>query len=196
MSDLLRALPGQYLSFFLAGEEYATGILQVREIIEYDSLTRVPMTPSWIRGVLNLRGRVVPVVDMALKFGLEATEISKHTCVVIVEVDIEGEATVMGVLVDAVSQVLDLKEEQLEPTPAFGTRVRTEFLQGVGAVDEKFILILDINRVLALDELVEVASLENAAPQDGLDVPGLTVSGTGVGAVEASSSTESAPPEV
>lgn len=157
-----KAEPGQYLSFFLSGEEYAAGILKVKEIIEYDTLTRVPMTPSWVRGVLNLRGGVVPVVDMAVKFGLPETAITKLTCVVIVEIELEGETTIMGVMVDAVSRVIDLTADQIEPAPAFGTRVHTDYLLGMGTPGEKFILILDIDRILAIEELTEVSSIELA----------------------------------
>ncbi len=162
-----RARPGQYLSFFLSGAEYAAGILQVREIIEYDTLTRVPLTPPWMRGVLNLRGGVVPVVDLAVKFGLPETEATKLTCVVIVEIELEEERTTMGVVVDAVSQVLDLTEEQIEPAPAFGTRVRNDFLLGMATVGEDFILILDISRILASDDLSATSSTETEASREG-----------------------------
>jgi len=143
----------QYLTFSLAGEEYAIGILRVREILEYDTLTKVPQTPPCIRGVINLRGSVVPVVDLAVKFGLPATPLTKRTCIVIVEVDLEGTQTVMGVMADAVSQVMDLSPQDIEAPPAFGTRVRVDYLRGMGKVGKRFVLLLDIDRVLSAADL-------------------------------------------
>lgn len=155
----------QYLTFHLAGEEYAIGILQVKEIIEYDILTKVPMTPVWVRGVINLRGGVVPVIDMATKFGLPESPVTKRTCIVIVEVDLEGERTVMGVVADAVSQVMDLSSQEIEAPPAFGTSVRIDYLKGMGKIGKKFVLILDVDRVLSIDELQTVASIQAAAAE-------------------------------
>jgi purine-binding chemotaxis protein CheW len=156
----------QYLTFQIAEEEYAIGILRVREIIQYETVTMVPHTPHWIRGVINLRGNVVPVVDLAVKFGLRPTAPTPSTCIVIVEVSIDGEAAVMGVLADSVSQVIDLRPEQIQAPPAFGTRVHVDFLQGMGQMDKKFVLILDIDRVLTSDELLAAAALQvqDAAP--------------------------------
>jgi len=152
----------QYLTFHLAGEEYAIGILQVKEIIEYDALTKVPMTPPWVRGVINLRGSVVPVIDLAVKFGQPDRPVGKRTCIVIVEVDLGGERTVMGIVADAVSQVMDLPPEEITAPPAFGTKVRTDYLKGMGKAGKKFVLILDTDRVLSADELEIVASLQEA----------------------------------
>lgn len=155
---------GEYLTFLLAEEEYAIGILQVREIIAYDTVTKVPQTPPSIRGVINLRGSVVPVVDLAIKFGLPETAVTKSTCIVIVEVRLEGEPTVMGVMADAVSQVIELKSEDVEAPPTFGTRVRVDFLRGMGRAGKKFVLILDIDRVLSADEMLAAAALDGSAP--------------------------------
>lgn len=139
----------QYLSFHLAGEEFAFGILRVKEILEYDTLTRVPSAPAAVRGVINLRGSVVPVVDIALLFGLPSTAVTKRSCVIIVEVRVDGQELVMGILADAVNQVIELSPETIEPPPAFGSRVRVEYLVGMGKVDaRKFVLILDIDRLL------------------------------------------------
>jgi purine-binding chemotaxis protein CheW len=154
----------QFFGFFVAGEEYAIGILRVKEIREYETVTRVPKTPPWIRGVMNLRGSVVPVVDLAVKFGLPETAITKRTCIVVVEVDLDDERTVMGVMADAVSQVLDLGPDDIKPAPAFGTRVNVDYLVGMGQVGAKFILVLDIDKVLSTSELLAAASL--AAPED------------------------------
>jgi purine-binding chemotaxis protein CheW len=150
----------QYLTFFLGDEEYAVGILRAKEIIQYDVVTRVPGTPGWIRGVINLRGSVVPVLDLAVKFALPETEASKSTCIVIAEVELEGERLVMGVLADAVSQVIDLLPSDIEPTPAFGTRVHVDYLLGMGKLGKKFVLILDIDKVLSTEELRTAADVE------------------------------------
>jgi purine-binding chemotaxis protein CheW len=155
----------QYLTFFLAGEEYAIGILQVKEILEYDTLTKVPQTPPSIRGVINLRGSVVPVVDLAAKFGLPPSPVTKRTCIVIVEVDLEGQRTVMGVLADAVSQVMDLTPADIEAPPAFGTAVRVDYLQGMGKVGKKFVLILDVNKVLSAPELLAAEAVTVTLPE-------------------------------
>jgi len=157
----------QYLTFLTAGEEYAIGIVKVREIIEYEAVTTVPNTPTWIRGVTNLRGRVVPVVDLAVKFGLPASRLSKFSCVIIAEVIFQGENLTMGVLADSVCQVVELSADQIEPPPPFGTRVKTEYLLGMGAMGKKFCLILDIDKVLSTDELLAVTeSIESGADVD------------------------------
>jgi len=144
----------QYLTFYLAGEEYGIGILRVREILEYDTLTKVPQTPPSIRGVINLRGSAVPVVDLAAKFALPPSPVTKRTCIVIVEVDLAGQRTVMGVLADAVSQVVDLTATDIEAPPAFGTHVRPHYLQGMAKVGKKFLLLLEVDGVLAAPELL------------------------------------------
>ncbi len=146
----------QYLTFLTAGEEYAISIVKVTEIIEYEAVTTVPNTPLWIRGVTNLRGKVVPVVDLAVKFGLPASSISKFTCIIVTEVMFQGEKLTMGVLADAVSQVIELSADEIEATPPFGTRVKTEYLLGMGTLGKKFCLILDIDKVLSADEVLAV----------------------------------------
>jgi purine-binding chemotaxis protein CheW len=147
----------QYLGFQVAGEEYAVGILRVKEILEYEVVTRVPMTPPSIRGVINLRGSVVPVVDLAVKLGMPGSAVTKRTCIVIVEVKLADEAAVIGVIADSVSQVLDLPASEIQPPPSFGTRVHVDYLVGMGRADKKFVLILDIDRVLSEDELTAAA---------------------------------------
>jgi purine-binding chemotaxis protein CheW len=153
----------QYHSFFIDTEEYAIGILRVKEIIRYDTITRVPTTPRWIRGVLNLRGIVVPVVDLAAKFGIRETPVTPQTCVVIVETDLDGERTLMGVVADAVSQVLDLGPADIGEPPPFGTRIRVDYIVGMGKVGKKFVHILDIDSVLSAAELMAV--VEVTAPE-------------------------------
>ena len=153
----------QYLGFFIAGDECAIGILRVKEIIEYDTVTRVPATPAWVRGVMNLRGSVVPVIDLAVKFGLPPGAITRRTCIVVVETDLEGERVVMGVMADSVSQVFDVRPADVEPAPAFGTSVRVDYLLGLGRLADRFVLLLDIDRVLSAAELLRVASVEPVA---------------------------------
>jgi purine-binding chemotaxis protein CheW len=157
----------QYLTFVIAGEEYALSLLKVKEIIEYDTVTAVPKTPEWVRGVINLRGNVVPVIDLAVKLRLPASVAGKLTCIVITEVDCEGEATIMGVMADSVSQVIDLNPNEIEESPAFGTRVKVDYLLGMARSGKKFCLILDTEKVLSIDELLELpdAVEENAAPE-------------------------------
>jgi purine-binding chemotaxis protein CheW len=158
---------GQYLGFHVAGEEYAIGILRVREILEYDVVTKVPTTPPSIRGVINLRGSVVPVVDLAVKLGLPEIEVTKRTCIVVVEVNLSDQPTVMGVLADSVSQVIDLPASQVQPPPTFGTRVRVDCLLGMGQAGRKFVLLLDIDKLLSQDELAAAQSAAEAAASEG-----------------------------
>jgi chemotaxis signal transduction protein len=149
----------QYLTFSVAGEEYGLPVLKVREILEYGTLTRVPRTPQYVRGVINLRGRVVPVVDLAVRFGLPASAVTSRTCVVIVEVAVDGEPVVMGIMADAVSQVVELGADDIEPPPAFGTRVDVAYLKGMGRSGRAFVLLLDVDRLLSAEETDRVAAL-------------------------------------
>lgn len=146
----------QYLTFLLAGEEYAIGILKVKEIIEYDTVTVVPKTPKWIRGVINLRGSVVPVVDLAVKFGLEERSVTRTTCIVILEGQSENQNTTMGIVADSVNQVIDFAEQDIREVPEFGTRVRVDYLLGMAQVGKKFALLLDVDKVLSTEELLDL----------------------------------------
>ncbi len=157
-----RATQGQYLGFFVADEEYAVGILKVKEILQFEAITRVPGMPPTIRGVTNVRGSVVPVVDLAVRFGLPELQVTSRTCIVIVEVELEGERTTMGVMADSVSQVIDLAADDIQAPPSFGTRVHMDYLLGMGRSGRKFILILDIDRILSVEELIEVSRLQEA----------------------------------
>jgi purine-binding chemotaxis protein CheW len=150
--------PTQYLTFMLAGEVFAIGILVIKEIIEYHNLTEVPMMPPSVRGVINLRGSVVPVMDLLARFGRPTSEITKRTCIVIVEVESGEERQIIGVVVDAVNEVLDILPADIEPPPAFGARIRNDFILGMGKVKGKFVILLDVNHVLSLDELGAVAA--------------------------------------
>jgi len=144
----------QYLTFVLSNEVFALGILAIKEIIEYTQLTPVPMTPEFVRGVMNLRGAVVPVLDLSVRFGRPASAFSKRTCIVIVEIDNATERLTIGVVVDAVNAVVDIDPAQIEPPPAFGTNVRTDFIEGMAKIDNGFVILLDTNRIVAMDELV------------------------------------------
>jgi len=146
--------PQQYLTFMLGGEVFAIGILHIKEIIEYGQLTTVPMMPEFIRGVINLRGAVVPVVDLASRFGGKPSPITRRSCIVILELQVEEDTQVIGVVVDAVNEVLEIAGADIEPAPSFGTRIRTDFIQGMGKVKEKFVIILNVNNVLSADEMV------------------------------------------
>ncbi|MBI4851045.1 MAG: chemotaxis protein CheW [Acidobacteria bacterium] len=154
--------PTQYFTFFIATDEYAIEILRVREIITYDFLTRVPKTPLWIKGVINLRGRVVPVIDLALKFGLAESKPTKWTCIVIVENYYEQEQTLLGIMVDYVNQVVDFSSDDIENVPDFGVKIKLNYLLGMGKVGKKFVLILDIVKILSEEELVIINQLPDS----------------------------------
>lgn len=143
----------QYLTFQLGDEMFAIGILSIREIIEYGFVTEVPMTPPFIRGVINLRGAVVPVLDLAVRFGHHAREITKRTCIVIVDIETDKGSHEIGVVVDAVNEVLEIAHGDIEPPPEFGARIRSDFIKGMGKINGKFVIILEVNRVLAVDEV-------------------------------------------
>jgi purine-binding chemotaxis protein CheW len=154
----------QYLTFTLGGELFAIGILAIKEIIEYSSLTQVPMMPAYLRGVINLRGAVVPVADLLVRFGKQPSEVTKRTCIVIIEINSNGQRQDVGVVVDAVDSVLDIPGSEIEPPPAFGTRISTDFIQGMGKVNGRFVILLDVNYVLGADEMTLLAQTA-AAPE-------------------------------
>jgi purine-binding chemotaxis protein CheW len=150
----------QYLTFRVGEEDFALDVSNVREILEFTSITKVPKTPEYMRGVINLRGSVVPVLDMRLKFGLTEAKETIDTCIVVLEVDIDGEKTVIGALVDSVQEVFELDPQHIEPAPRIGTRLRTDFIKGMGKRDDRFIIILNIDRVFSSEELTVVQELE------------------------------------
>lgn len=156
----------QYLTFKLGDEIFALDISKVREVLDYTNITRVPRTPEFMRGVINLRGSVVPVVDMRLKFGMTKTEQTVNTCIIIAEISIDGDTTVLGALADSVQEVIDLGAEQIEPAPRIGTRLRTDFIRGMGKRDEQFVIILDIDKIFSADELSLVPDAEKFGAQD------------------------------
>lgn len=143
----------QYLTFSVSGEAFAIPIASIKEIIEYRRPTDVPMMPTYVRGVINLRGRVVPVIDLAVRFGRTGAEVSKRTCIVILEISQEGERHNISVMVDAVSAVLEIADGDIEPPPKFGARLRADFISGMGKVGGQFVIILDVDRVLCVEEL-------------------------------------------
>jgi purine-binding chemotaxis protein CheW len=160
MNEKLSKSLNQYLTFTLDKELYAMDIAKVREVLEYTDITRVPRTPEFLRGVINVRGRAVPVVDMRLKFGLSRTEQTVNTCIIITEVDVDGESTILGALADSVQEVFDLEPDQIEPAPRLGARIKTEFIEGMGKQGEDFIIILNIDKVFSAEELAIVQAVE------------------------------------
>ena len=161
--------PAQYLTFQLGGEMFAVGILNVKEIIEYGHLTEIPMMPAFIRGVINLRGAVVPVIDLAARFGGKTTQVARRTCIVIIEVVDQDFRSDIGILVDAVSEVLEIPASEIEPPPSFGAKIRADFIFGMGKVSGKFVIILNINNVLSIEE---ISMLTDAATEDGISKGG------------------------
>lgn len=151
----------QYLTFKLDNEIYAMDITTVREVLDIIQITKVPRMPDFMCGVINLRGGVVPVVDLKLKFGLEAAESLKETCIVIIEVVLDGEETILGILVDSVQEVISLEPEQIDPPPRIGTRLKTEFIRGMGKKDTEFIIILETIKVFSAKELAIVQAADN-----------------------------------
>lgn len=154
----------QYLTFVLSGEVFAIGILAIKEIIEYSNPTSVPMMPDYLRGVINLRGLVVPVIDLAVRFGKSASPVTKRTCIVIVEIELDGERYDIGAMVDAVNAVVDIPAREIEPPPTFGARIRTDFIAGMGKIDGRFVIVLDSRHVLAPAELESLAGTLESQP--------------------------------
>ena len=151
--------PQQYLTFLLGGEMFAVGILNVKEIIEYGNLTEIPMMPPFIRGVINLRGSVVPVIDLSARFGHAQSQVGKRTCIVIVEVTENDLRHDIGIMVDAVSEVLEIPSSEIEPPPSFGARIRADFIHGMGKVAGKFVILLNIDRVLSTDDIALLSGI-------------------------------------
>lgn len=149
----------QYLTFMLGGEAFAIGILSIKEILEYEQLTEVPMTPDSIRGVINLRGAVVPVIDMSVRFGKKSAPNTRRTCIVILEIVSDDEEHTIGVVVDSVSEVLEIPPSEIEPPPSFGSKIRTDFIEGMGKVNGKFVILLNVGKVLSVDEIAELSAV-------------------------------------
>ncbi len=152
----------QYLTFKLADEIFAFDVAKVREILEMTSITKVPQTPDFMRGVINLRGSVVPVIDLRLNFGMQCTEQTVNTCIIVVEVNLVEETIVLGVLADSVQEVVEMEPELIEPPPQLGTKLNTEFIKGMGKVENNFVMILDIDKVFSANDLTDIQG--NLAP--------------------------------
>jgi len=155
-----------YLTFVLGTESFGVDVRKVREVLDFTTITRVPRMPEFMRGVINLRGSVVPVIDMRLKFDMEKAEDTVDTCVIVMEISLDGETTVVGALADAVKEVFDLDAGQIEPPPRIGTSLNTEFIRGMGKHDDEFIIILDIDRVFSAEELAVMSGEKSPAPQE------------------------------
>lgn len=155
----------QYLTFMLGGEVFAIGILHIKEIIEYGQLTTVPMMPDFIRGVINLRGAVVPVVDLASRFGGKPSQVTRRSCIIILELEVEEETQVIGVVVDAVNEVLEIAGADIEPPPRFGTKIRTDFIAGMGKVEDRFVILLNADRVLSVEEMATLSAVTETTNQ-------------------------------
>lgn len=150
----------QYLTFRLGNEIFATDVAKVREVLDLTTITAVPRTPEFMSGVINLRGSVVPVVDLRLCFEMSKTESTRNTCIVVVDVLLENESTVIGALADSVEEVIDLEPDQIEPAPRIGTQVHTDFIRGMGKRNTQFIMILDIDRVFSAEQLAAIQTQE------------------------------------
>jgi purine-binding chemotaxis protein CheW len=153
MSDTEITETRQYLTFKLGSEIFATEVAKVREVLDYTPITAIPRTPEFMSGVINLRGSVVPVVDMRLCLAMSKTERTTNTCIVVLEVSLDNESIVIGALADSVEEVIDLEPDQIRPAPKIGMQIRTDFIKGMGKRDAEFIMILDIDRVFSADEL-------------------------------------------
>ena len=154
---------GKYLTFSLNKEEYGIGILKVKEIIGMMPITTVPRTPEFVKGVINLRGKVIPVIDLRLKFSMEAIAYSDRTCIIVVEIESQDSTVLIGIVVDAVSEVLNIKEEEIEETPAFGTRLNTDYILGMAKIEGGVKILLNIDKILSS---VEISNLENTSKQN------------------------------
>lgn len=148
---------GKYLTFILAGEEYGIGILKVKEIIGMMTITTIPQTPPYVKGVINLRGKVIPVVDLRLKFGMEAVDYTDRTCIIVVEIKTEAEDLRVGLVVDTVSEVLNIRGGDIENPPVFGTTMNTDFILGMAKVNGGVKVLLDIDKVMNSDDIASLA---------------------------------------
>lgn len=162
------AAPQQYLTFTLGGEMLAVAILNVKEIIEYGTLTEIPMMPLFIRGVINLRGAVVPVIDLSCRFGGKPSDVARRTCIVIIELEDGDSRQDVGIMVDAVSEVLEIARSEIEPPPAFGAKIRTDFISGMGKVNGKFVIILNVSKVLSIEEIAMLTSVKERDEVEGI----------------------------
>lgn len=164
MTDAIRQL-NQYLTFTLAEELFACNISTVREILDAAETTKIPMTPPYMRGVINLRGHAVPVVDLRITFGMEPAPVTVDTCVIITEINVKGEAIPLGALADSVQEVLEIAPEEISPPPRLGASIDTHFMTGMARMGERFCILLDLNAVFSDEELADVVAFAEAAPE-------------------------------
>ena len=162
---------GKYLTFNLADEEYGIGILKVKEIIGMMPVTSVPQTPRFVKGVINLRGKVIPVMDMRLRFGMEEAEYTERTCVIVVEIAAESGKIVIGTVVDSVSEVLNIKAEDIEPTPSFGSSLNTDYILGMAKIDKGVKILLDIDKVISRQECDVMSTVQEEVPLTPAEAP-------------------------
>jgi purine-binding chemotaxis protein CheW len=161
----------QFLTFSLGEDIFAINVIKAKEVLDFSEVTRVPQTPDYMLGVINLRGSVVPVIDMRRKFNMPMADRTRNSCIVVVEVDVDGEPVTVGALADSVREVIDLAPSQIEPPPRIGTRLNTEFIQGMGNIDDCFVIILDIDKVFSIEDLVMAKTLsEDETTQETITV--------------------------
>jgi len=165
MSEIGSIDMNQFLTFKLDEEVFGLAIGKVREVLDFTTVTRVPQTPAYMRGVINLRGSVVPVIDLNLKFGMKKTEKTVNTCIIIAEIEMDGEVTILGALADSVQEVVELEPDQIEPAPKIGTKLNTEFIKGMGKRDDVFIILLDIDKVFSYEELAMVQGTDSQSTE-------------------------------
>ena len=158
--QVVQVVKKQFLTFRIAHEHYGLELSQTREIIEYNGITQVPLMPSFLRGVINLRGDVVPVIDLAIRLGRKAIEVQKRTCIIVVELDNSDQHHVLGLLADAVSEVIEIEAADIEDAPSFGANIRAEFIQGIAKQGEEFVVLLDANNTLSIRELAHLVEAE------------------------------------
>jgi purine-binding chemotaxis protein CheW len=156
----------QYLTFQLCGETFAIGILAIKELLEYMPMTQVPMMPDFVRGVINLRGAVVPVIDLALRFGKGETQVLRRTCVVIVEIEHEDLQQYVGILVDAVHEVLAIPDNDILPAPQFGNHIRSDFIAGMAKMNQKFVVLLDLSKALSVEEMAQLSLSDESLDEE------------------------------
>jgi purine-binding chemotaxis protein CheW len=161
-SDVGAKLAGKYLTFKLAEEEYGLEILKVQEIIQMQAVTHVPRTPDYVRGVINLRGKVIPVVDLRRKFGIDSVKDTEKTCIIVVQIAHKEGKVVMGIIIDEVKEVLDIRAENIEETPSFGSSIDTQFIMGMGKIGQSVKILLDIDKVMSSQDLINIKKAAGA----------------------------------
>lgn len=157
----IHSMPEQFLTFSLGNELFAIGILHIKEIIEYGSPTPVPLMPAFIHGVINLRGAVVPVIDLSVRFGRARSEIGRRTCIIILEIEQDGSSQDIGIIVDSVSAVMEIPASDIEPAPAFGSRIKVDYIHGMGKLGERFVIMLNVGRAFSMDDMAALQQLQN-----------------------------------